>query len=383
MARSKRHAQFGSFLRTLAFFAVAAKCVNGQVTVSGNTFSSTTGVSISASDTASMEARLSELAVRIPRIMEQPMPTHLRKPTGPYGVDSFYIGAEYTQVRVPRRFKVNDVSSKFRNLKFVTDAETVKVGDDVYYGRNTTEGVVVYLSPPIMTWAKVTVPSNATLEKHPLFQDVRSPWLTDHVEEAAVIFGWKMPFPSDTKLKADFDALNMTTLWPPERRTATREDLINMWQNTAATPNKIVAEVRLAMRLADTPPAFRVAGYDLLANSSTVQHYKKGVDSHIWSKKHGYLTPAVDPYPVNLTVCTDVRMVLTQGDRAREVSFTFKNEMFMPVPNAVVKTFCLDPGEKYNYTMSDSYGDGWNGAEVSFTFTTNEQVILRTIFESM
>lgn len=48
MGRAKRQPAFANVLRTLAFFGVAAKCVNGQITVSGNTFSSTTGVAVSS-----------------------------------------------------------------------------------------------------------------------------------------------------------------------------------------------------------------------------------------------------------------------------------------------------------------------------------------------
>ena len=115
MARSKwnrsgRSGGYGNWLRTLAFFGIAAKAVNGQITLSGNTFSSTTGVSITAdAATADMEARLSDIEGEIGRKSFHKSPFHSMLPPVKegetiYGVDQFQINMKDAEFMAPASY---------------------------------------------------------------------------------------------------------------------------------------------------------------------------------------------------------------------------------------------------------------------------------------
>lgn len=310
-------------------------------------------------------------------VMQSTPSTHLRKPTGPYGVDSFYIGAEYTQVRVPRRFKVSDVSDQLSAMSFDTPPETVDVNGTMYYGR-AVEGVPVYLSPPVPMWAKVTVPSTRPLSDYSIFQDVKSPWLGDSVDEALFGFGGRMPFATDTKIAAAFRAMDLATLWPNANDDTTYATLASLQANTEATPDVIASELRAAIRAASAPPTFRLAAYDVLMASSTVENYQKGDNTMGWSKKYSYLTPAAPPPPPPVLPpgCANVLFTLTPGSYPSEVSVVFDNVTYTPPQDNTV--LCLTPGASYDYQLLDSYGDGWNGARMEMAFEINEQVLLST-----
>ena len=294
--------------------------------------------------------------------MQRTPSTHLRRPTGPYGVDSFYIGAEYTQVKVPRQFKVSDVAEQMAAMSFDTPPEVVIVGGVEYYGRHVN-GSPVYLSTPVPMWAKVTVPSTEALKDRSMFQDVQSPWLEDSVEDAVLFFEDRMPWERDTNISSTFHAMSLATLWPVPGNNTMYQQLSALHADANASPVDVARALIFGIRDAFAPSTFRIAAWDALMTSSTVEGYKAGQGSRIWSKKHSYTTPAAPPppAPVFSTGCVSATLTLNPGSYFSEVTLMFNNNTYGLIPPyASTATLCLTPGDSYAYEMMDSYGDGWN-----------------------
>ena len=296
---------------------------------------------------------------------------YVRKPTGPYGMESFYIGSEYLQVLVPRKFKISDTEIQMRKLSYSTPPETVTVNGEEYFGRKLEDGSIEYLSPPLPFWAKIIVPSKNKLEPHNLFQGIQSPFISDSIEDAIIIFVNSFDFTNDQKLLENAKNIDVSQ-WDSDDKNSWLE-LIN---NIDIDLNILARTMKNYIFSAEsTPPLIRVAFYDALLNSNTAQKQKVGNSeaSYIYHKKYGFnsnLAPAQEMPKMDETeVCI---LSLTRDTYPDEVSLIFNGITYTNPP--VNTEITLVPGQEYSYTMNDSFGDGWQGCELILKFKKTDEI---------
>ena len=298
------------------------------------------------------------------KTMSEFKPNYSRKPTGPYGIDSFYIGSEYLQVVVPRKFKVSDTATQMEKLSYSTAVEIEIIDGEEYYARTKDGSSIEYLSPPIPFWAKVTVPSKTELKPYPLFQNIQSPWGTDSVEDYVIFNISAFDFTGDNKLIENAKSVDVSEL-----NSESKDAWLELLNQDIIDPNDLAVFMRTLIFTPTTPPTVRVNLYDAIINSNTVQKQKNENSnaSYVYTKKHGFSRNLTDPPPEKQIGETEVCLLnLTADSFPEEVSFVFNGTTYTNPPiNVEIE---LVPGITYDYTMNDSYGDGWQGCEFTLTF---------------